>query len=158
MERELALEIVRVTEAAALASAQWMGRGKKNEADDAATTAMRDMFDSVNMAGTVVIGEGELDEAPMLYIGEELGTGNGPEVDIAVDPLEGTNIVAKGLANAMAVIANEDSRHREFDKGHVQEQQGEKELTLTVTMKTGRHYQFRFPFEKTKLTNDNRDK
>ena len=77
MERELALEIVRVTEAATLASAQWMGRGKKNEADDAATTAMRDMFDSVNMAGTVVIGEGELDEAPMLYIGEELGTGNG---------------------------------------------------------------------------------
>ena len=107
MERELALEIVRVTEAAALASAQWMGRGKKNEADDA-TTAMRDMFDSVNMAGTVVIGEGELDEAPMLYIGEELGTGNGPEVDIAVDPLEGTNIVAKGLANAMAVIAIAD--------------------------------------------------
>ena len=84
------------------------GRGKKNEADDAATTAMRDMFDSVNMAGTVVIGEGELDEAPMLYIGEELGTGNGPEVDIAVDPLEGTNIVAKGLANAMAVIAIAD--------------------------------------------------
>ncbi|PFJ09133.1 fructose-bisphosphatase class II [Bacillus cereus] len=108
MERELALEIVRVTEAAALASAQWMGRGKKNEADDAATTAMRDMFDSVNMAGTVVIGEGELDEAPMLYIGEKLGTGNGPEVDIAVDPLEGTNIVAKGLANAMAVIAIAD--------------------------------------------------
>ena len=72
------------------------------------TTAMRDMFDSVNMAGTVVIGEGELDEAPMLYIGEELGTGNGPEVDIAVDPLEGTNIVAKGLANAMAVIAIAD--------------------------------------------------
>ena len=69
---------------------------------------MRDMFDSVNMAGTVVIGEGELDEAPMLYIGEELGTGNGPEVDIAVDPLEGTNIVAKGLANAMAVIAIAD--------------------------------------------------
>ncbi|MCM3736023.1 class II fructose-bisphosphatase [Bacillus cytotoxicus] len=108
MERELALEIVRVTEAAALASAQWMGRGKKNEADDAATTAMRTMFDSVNMAGTVVIGEGELDEAPMLYIGEKLGTGNGPEVDIAVDPLEGTNIVAKGLANAMAVIAIAD--------------------------------------------------
>jgi fructose-1,6-bisphosphatase II len=108
MERELALEIVRVTEAAALASAQWMGRGKKNEADEAATTAMRSMFDSVNMAGTVVIGEGELDEAPMLYIGEKLGTGNGPEVDIAVDPLEGTNILAKGHANAMAVIAIAD--------------------------------------------------
>lgn len=108
MERELALEIVRVTEAAALASAQWMGRGKKNEADEAATTAMRLMFDSVNMAGTVVIGEGELDEAPMLYIGEKLGTGNGPQVDIAVDPLEGTNILAKGHANAMAVIAIAD--------------------------------------------------
>ncbi len=108
LERELALEIVRVTEAAALASAQWMGRGKKNEADDAATTAMRKMFDSVNMDGIVVIGEGELDEAPMLYIGEKLGTGMGPKVDIAVDPLEGTNIVAKGHNNAMAVIAVAD--------------------------------------------------
>lgn len=108
MDRELALEIVRVTEAAALASAQWMGRGKKMEADDAATTAMRTMFDSVNMNGTVVIGEGELDEAPMLYIGEKLGTTYGPDVDIAVDPLEGTNIVAKGVANAMAVIAIAD--------------------------------------------------
>ena len=105
VERELALEIVRVTEAAALASAQWMGRGLKNEADNAATSAMRAMFDSVNMNGTVVIGEGELDEAPMLYIGEKLGTGHGPEVDIAVDPLEGTTIVAKGHPNAMAVIA-----------------------------------------------------
>ena len=108
MERELALEIVRVTEAAALASAQWMGRGKKNEADNAATSAMRAMFDSVNMKGTVVIGEGELDEAPMLYIGEELGNGNGPRVDIAVDPLEGTSIVAKGHPNAMAVVAIAD--------------------------------------------------
>ncbi|PYZ95739.1 fructose-bisphosphatase class II [Alteribacter lacisalsi] len=108
MDRELALEIVRVTEAAALGSAQWMGRGLKNEADDAATTAMRNMFDSVNMRGTVVIGEGELDEAPMLYIGEELGSGTGPEVDIAVDPLEGTSIVAKGHPNAMAVIAIAD--------------------------------------------------
>ncbi|PYZ92915.1 fructose-bisphosphatase class II [Salipaludibacillus keqinensis] len=108
MDRELAMEIVRVTEAAALASAQWMGRGLKNEADDAATTAMRTMFDSVNMRGTVVIGEGELDEAPMLYIGEELGSGHGPEVDIAVDPLEGTSIVAKGHPNAMAVIAVAD--------------------------------------------------
>ncbi|WP_280769405.1 class II fructose-bisphosphatase [Salipaludibacillus daqingensis] len=108
MDRELAMEIVRVTEAAALASSQWMGRGLKNEADDAATTAMRNMFDSVHMNGTVVIGEGELDEAPMLYIGEKLGTGNGPDVDIAVDPLEGTNIVAKGHSNAMAVIAIAD--------------------------------------------------
>ncbi|ADH98682.1 class II fructose-bisphosphatase [Salisediminibacterium selenitireducens] len=105
MDRELALEIVRITESAALASAQWMGRGLKEEADDAATTAMRNMFDSVNMKGTVVIGEGELDEAPMLYIGEQLGSGHGPEVDIAVDPLEGTSIVAKGHPNAMTVIA-----------------------------------------------------
>lgn len=108
MERELALEIVRVTEAAALASAQWMGRGKKNEADNAATSAMRAMFDSVNMNGIVVIGEGELDEAPMLYIGEKLGNGQGPQVDIAVDPLEGTSIVAKGHPNAMAVVAIAD--------------------------------------------------
>lgn len=108
MDRELAMEVVRVTEAAALASSQWMGRGLKNEADDAATTAMRNMFDSVHMNGTVVIGEGELDEAPMLYIGEKLGTGHGPDVDIAVDPLEGTNIVAKGHANAMSVIAIAD--------------------------------------------------
>lgn len=108
MDRELALELVRVTEAAAVSSAQWMGRGKKNEADDAATSAMRSMFDSITMQGTVVIGEGELDEAPMLYIGEELGNGQGPAVDIAVDPLEGTNIVAKGHNNAMAVIAAAD--------------------------------------------------
>ncbi|SFP51042.1 class II fructose-bisphosphatase [Salibacterium halotolerans] len=108
MDRELALEIVRVTEAAGIASAQWFGRGEKNEADDAATTAMRTMFDSVSCRGTVVIGEGEKDQAPMLYIGEEVGSGDGPEVDIAVDPLEGTNIVAGGRANAMAVIAAAD--------------------------------------------------
>ncbi|GAX90855.1 class II fructose-bisphosphatase [Effusibacillus lacus] len=105
MERELALEIVRVTEAAALAAARWMGTGKKNEADHAATTAMRAVFESVNMDGTVVIGEGEMDEAPMLYIGEKLGQGNGLKVDVAVDPLEGTNIVAKGLWNAITVVA-----------------------------------------------------
>jgi fructose-1,6-bisphosphatase II len=105
LERELALEIVRVTEAAALAAARWMGTGKKNEADNAATTAMRHMFDSVNMKGTVVIGEGEMDEAPMLYIGEKLGAGWGPKVDVAVDPLEGTNIVAKGLWNGLTVVA-----------------------------------------------------
>ncbi|ARU60564.1 fructose-bisphosphatase class II [Tumebacillus avium] len=105
MERELAMEIVRVTEVAALASAKWMGTGKKNEADNAATTAMRAMFDSVNMQGTVVIGEGEMDEAPMLYIGEKLGTGEGPALDVAVDPLEGTNIVAKGLWNGLTVVA-----------------------------------------------------
>lgn len=105
MERELALEVVRVTELAAIAAARWMGRGKKNEADDAATSAMRAMFDTVSIRGTVVIGEGEMDEAPMLYIGEQLGNRQGPEVDVAVDPLEGTNIVAKGLDNAMSVLA-----------------------------------------------------
>ncbi|MFC4100314.1 class II fructose-bisphosphatase [Paenibacillus xanthanilyticus] len=105
MERELALEIVRVTEAAALASAPWMGRGNKNEADGAATSAMRLMFDSVSICGTVVIGEGEMDEAPMLYIGERVGTLDGPEVDVAVDPLEGTEIVSKGLNNALSVLA-----------------------------------------------------
>jgi fructose-1,6-bisphosphatase II len=105
MDRELAMEIVRVTEVAALACGRWLGRGKKNEADNAATSAMRAMFDSVNMDGTVVIGEGEIDEAPMLYIGEKLGHGESPKVDIAVDPLEGTNLVAKGYGNAMAVVA-----------------------------------------------------
>ncbi|MFE5324281.1 class II fructose-bisphosphatase [Paenibacillus sp. NPDC056579] len=105
MERELALEIVRVTELAALSAAQWMGRGDKISADGAATTAMRTMFDSVSIQGTVVIGEGEMDEAPMLYIGEQVGNGQGPEVDVAVDPLEGTELVAKGLNNALAVIA-----------------------------------------------------
>ncbi|WP_027084737.1 class II fructose-bisphosphatase [Cohnella panacarvi] len=105
MERELALEIVRVTELAALASAPWMGRGDKINADGAATNAMRRMFDSVEIRGEVVIGEGEMDEAPMLYIGERLGNGNGPDVDVAVDPLEGTEIVARGLNNAMSVIA-----------------------------------------------------
>lgn len=105
MERELALEIVRVTELAALASAPWIGRGVKGEADQAATSAMRAMFDSVSIRGTVVIGEGEMDEAPMLYIGEQVGNGEGPRVDVAVDPLEGTEIVAKGMSNALSVIA-----------------------------------------------------
>ncbi|MGE5702463.1 MAG: class II fructose-bisphosphatase [Clostridia bacterium] len=107
MDRELALEVVRVTEMAALASAQWLGRGKKNEADGAATSAMRAMFDTIAMRGTVVIGEGELDEAPMLYIGEPVGNQDPdtPEVDVAVDPLEGTTIVAKGHGNAMSVVA-----------------------------------------------------
>ncbi|MED0735707.1 class II fructose-bisphosphatase [Aneurinibacillus thermoaerophilus] len=108
MERSLTLELVRVTEAAALASARWMGRGKKEEADEAATSAMRAVFDTVPMQGTVVIGEGEMDEAPMLYIGEKLGQGIGPEVDVAVDPLEGTNIVAKGTWNALTVLAVAD--------------------------------------------------
>lgn len=108
MERELTLELVRVTEMAALGAAQWMGRGRKNEADEAATNAMRTMFDSVCIDGTVVIGEGEMDEAPMLYIGEKVGCTPTPEVDVAVDPLEGTNILAKGLNNAISVIAIAD--------------------------------------------------
>lgn len=105
MERELALEFARVTEAAALAAARWVGKGDKEAADDAAVTAMRVMFDTVSVDGVVVIGEGEMDEAPMLYIGERVGIGTSPEVDIAVDPLEGTNIVAKGLNGAIAVLA-----------------------------------------------------
>lgn len=108
MERSLTMELVRVTEAAALASARWMGRGNKREADDAATSAMRTVFDTIPMEGVVVIGEGEMDEAPMLYIGEELGMGNGPLVDVAVDPLEGTSIVASGTWNALSVVAIAD--------------------------------------------------
>jgi len=105
MERELALEFARVTEAAAIAAARWMGRGNKEASDGAAVNAMRAMFDSVQIDGTVVIGEGEMDEAPMLYIGEKVGTGAPPELDVAVDPLEGTNVVAKGLTGAIAVLA-----------------------------------------------------
>ncbi|MBS4030347.1 MAG: class II fructose-bisphosphatase [Clostridiales bacterium] len=105
MERELALEFVRVTEAAALASGRLMGRGDKEAADQAAVDAMRRVFDTVHVTGTVVIGEGEMDEAPMLYIGEKVGTGVDPRVDIAVDPLEGTNLVSKGLPNALSVVA-----------------------------------------------------
>lgn len=104
MERELALELVRVTEAAALACARWMGRGDKNMADQLAVDAMRAGFDTVQIDGVVVIGEGELDEAPMLYIGEHVGAG-GIAVDVAVDPLEGTNLVAKGLNGSIAVVA-----------------------------------------------------
>lgn len=104
MERELALEFVRVTEAAALASARWMGLGDKNAADGAAVTAMRAVFDTVAIDGIVVIGEGEMDEAPMLYIGEKVGSGK-EAVDIAVDPVEGTNNVSKGLPNSIAVVA-----------------------------------------------------
>ncbi|NLV17362.1 MAG: class II fructose-bisphosphatase [Syntrophomonadaceae bacterium] len=105
MERELALELVRVTEAASLAAARWMGRGDKEAADEAAVTGMRIMFDLVQMDGIVVIGEGEMDEAPMLYIGERVGMGVPPQLDIAVDPLEGTNILAKGTNGAIAVLA-----------------------------------------------------
>ena len=103
-DRNLALELVRVTEAAALAASHWMGLGKKNDADGAAVAAMRKAFDTVAIDGTVVIGEGEMDEAPMLFIGEKVGAG-GPRMDIAVDPLEGTTLTAKGGPNAMAVVA-----------------------------------------------------
>ena len=107
METLLALEMVRVTEAAAIASARYMGRGERDAADRAAVEAMRRTFDEVEMAGTIVIGEGERDEAPMLYIGELVGqaAAGQPEIDIAVDPLEGTNLVALGLANAITVLA-----------------------------------------------------
>ena len=107
LDRNLALEFVRVTEAAALASARWMGRGDAKGADQAAVDAMRRAFDSLRIHGTVVIGEGERDEAPMLYIGEKVGKGDGdaPKVDIAVDPLEGTNLCATGAADSIAVIA-----------------------------------------------------
>ncbi len=105
MERNLALEVVRVTEAAALASARLMGRGDNMAADQAAVTAMRKAFNAVQFKGRVVIGEGERDEAPMLFIGEEVGAAESPKVDIAVDPLEGTTIVATGGNNALSVIA-----------------------------------------------------
>jgi fructose-1,6-bisphosphatase II len=104
-DRNLALELVRVTESAAMAAARWVGRGDKIAADQAAVDGMRLMLDTVSMRGVVVIGEGEKDEAPMLYNGEEVGDGSGPEVDVAVDPLEGTRLTALGQPNAIAVIA-----------------------------------------------------
>jgi len=105
VERNLALEVVRVTEAAALSSARWMGLGNEKAADQGAVDAMRRAFDAVPFRGTVVIGEGERDESPMLFIGERVGSGEGPELDVALDPLEGTSIVAQGRANALAVVA-----------------------------------------------------
>lgn len=105
MDRNLALEAVRVTEAAALAASKQMGRGDEKAADQVAVDAMRKALNSLNIEGTVVIGEGERDEAPMLYIGEKVGTRNGPKLDIALDPLEGTTITAQGGPNALAVVA-----------------------------------------------------
>jgi fructose-1,6-bisphosphatase II / sedoheptulose-1,7-bisphosphatase len=105
MDRNLALEAVRVTEAAALSASRLMGRGDEKAADQAAVDAMRHALNALTIDGTVVIGEGERDEAPMLYIGEKVGTGQGPRIDIALDPLEGTTITAKGGPNALAVIA-----------------------------------------------------
>ncbi len=104
-DRNLALELVRVTEAAALAAALWVGRGDKNAADGAAVSAMRHVLGGVEMDGVVVIGEGEKDEAPMLYVGEEVGNGHPPRVDIAVDPIDGTRLTSLGMPNAIAVVA-----------------------------------------------------
>jgi fructose-1,6-bisphosphatase II len=115
-DRNLALELVRVTEAAALAAARWVGRGDKEAADQAAVDAMRLMLETVPMDGIVVIGEGEKDEAPMLYNGERIGDGSPPEVDIAVDPLEGTRLCARGMPSALAVIALAE-RGTMFDPG-----------------------------------------
>jgi fructose-1,6-bisphosphatase II len=104
-DRNLALELVRVTEAAAMAAARWVGRGDKNGADGAAVNAMRQLIGSVSMNGVVVIGEGEKDDAPMLFNGERVGDGSGPEADVAVDPIDGTTLAAKGMPNAIAVLA-----------------------------------------------------
>lgn len=105
MDRNLALETVRVTEAAALAASRWLGRGDEKQADQAAVNAMRETLNNLAIQGTVVIGEGERDKAPMLYIGEKVGAGNGAPVDIALDPLEGTTLCAMGRPNALAVVA-----------------------------------------------------
>ena len=108
MERNLALEVVRITEAAALSSARWMGLGNAKAADQAAVDAMCRGFDAVSFSGSVVIGQGERDEAPMLFTGERIGGGDGPELDVALDPLDGANSVSQGRANAMAVVAITD--------------------------------------------------
>src|SRR5919199_4984675 len=115
-DRNLAMELVRVTEYGALAAARWVGLGEKEKADQAAVDAMRFVLDSVHMDGVVVIGEGEKDEAPMLYNGEQIGDGSPPPVDIAVDPLEGTRLTAMGLPSALAVIALAE-RGSMFDPG-----------------------------------------
>jgi fructose-1,6-bisphosphatase II len=107
-DRNLALELVRVTEAAAMAAGRWVGRGDKNGGDGAAVDAMRALIGTVSMKGVVVIGEGEKDEAPMLYNGEQVGDGRGPECDVAVDPIDGTTLMAKGMPNAIAVMAVAD--------------------------------------------------
>ncbi|MFG2312100.1 class II fructose-bisphosphatase [Streptomyces sp. NPDC048566] len=117
-DRNLALELVRVTEAAAMAAGRWVGRGDKNGADGAAVRAMRTLVSTVSMNGVVVIGEGEKDEAPMLFNGEQVGDGSGPECDIAVDPIDGTTLTAKGMTNAIAVLAAAD-RGTMFDPSAV---------------------------------------
>jgi fructose-1,6-bisphosphatase II len=119
ISRNLALELVRVTEAGALASARWMGRGDKNEADGAAVDAIRRALGKIEMDGVVVIGEGEKDEAPMLFIGERIGNASSPQVDIAVDPVEGTTLLSKGLPNAISVIAMAGGHGVLYDAKHV---------------------------------------
>src|SRR3954466_15128982 len=104
-DRNLALELVRVTEAAAMAGGRWVGRGDKNGADGVAVNAMRALIGTVSMNGVVVIGEGEKDEAPMLFNGERVGDGSGPECDVAVDPIDGTRLTAMGMNNALSVLA-----------------------------------------------------
>lgn len=118
LDRNLALELVRVTEAAALTAGRWMGRGDKEAADQAAVTAMREMFGTVAMDGVVVIGEGEKDEAPMLYVGERLGYADEPKVDIAVDPIDGTRLLAMGQPNSIATVAVAE-RGALFESSHV---------------------------------------
>src|SRR5215212_3456398 len=105
LDRNIALDLVRVTEAAAMAAGRWVGRGDKEGGDGAAVDAMRKLINSIDMRGVVVIGEGEKDNAPMLFNGEEVGNGNGPEVDVAVDPVDGTRLCALGQPNAIAVMA-----------------------------------------------------
>jgi fructose-1,6-bisphosphatase II len=119
VSRNLALELVRVTEAGALASARWMGRGDKNTADGAAVDAMRRALGRIPMDGVVVIGEGEKDQAPMLYIGEKIGTGEPPPVDVAVDPIDGTTLLSKGLPNAISVVAMAAGHGSLYDAKHV---------------------------------------
>jgi fructose-1,6-bisphosphatase II len=117
-DRNLALELVRVTEAAAMAAGRWVGRGDKLGGDGAAVDAMRSLIGTVSMRGVVVIGEGEKDEAPMLFNGEEVGCGEGPEADVAVDPIDGTTLMAKGMPNAIAVMAVAE-RHTMYDPSAV---------------------------------------
>jgi fructose-1,6-bisphosphatase II len=117
-DRNLALELARVTEAAAMAAGRWVGKGDKNAADGAAVNAMRKLINTVSMRGVVVIGEGEKDHAPMLFNGEEVGDGDGPECDVAVDPIDGTTLTGKGMPNALAVIAVAD-RHSMYDPSAV---------------------------------------
>ncbi|HPJ48116.1 MAG TPA: class II fructose-bisphosphatase, partial [Synergistales bacterium] len=117
-ERNMALELVRATEAAAMAAGRWMGRGDRNASDNAAVNGMRYMLNTIEMNGTIIIGEGEKDEAPMLFNGEKLGTGNNPEVDIAVDPIDGTRLLSLGRPNAVSVVALSE-RNTMFDPKHI---------------------------------------